>query len=99
MVTSTQRYMLNWRSEKKTFTENEEAFKNFDHMLEFDHVRYQMCVPRTSAKSETYMLEFDHVRYQMCVPRTSAKSETCMTTTRKHYAVSRRFANEMKIEE
>ncbi|KRY66272.1 hypothetical protein T4C_2367 [Trichinella pseudospiralis] len=35
------------------------------------------------------MLEFDHVRYQMCVPRTSAKSETCMTTTRKHYAVSR----------
>ncbi|KRY76696.1 hypothetical protein T4A_8314 [Trichinella pseudospiralis] len=70
--------MLNWRSEKKTFTENEEAFKNFDHMLEFDHVRYQMCVPRTSAKSETYMLEFDHVRYQMCVPRTSAKSETSM---------------------
>ncbi|KRZ28212.1 hypothetical protein T4C_3607 [Trichinella pseudospiralis] len=68
--------MLNWGSEKKTFAENEEAFKNFDHMLEFDHVSYQMCVPRTSAKSET-----------------------CMTTTRIHYAVSRRFAKEMKIEE
>ncbi|KRY83395.1 hypothetical protein T4D_12539, partial [Trichinella pseudospiralis] len=50
---STQGYMLNWGSEKKTFAENEEAFKNFDHMLEFDHVSYQMCVPRTSAKSET----------------------------------------------
>ncbi|KRX93520.1 hypothetical protein T4E_2553 [Trichinella pseudospiralis] len=58
---STQGYMLNWGSEKKTFTENEEAFKNFDHMLEFDHVRYQMCVPRTSAKSETSMVENPYV--------------------------------------
>ncbi|KAL1233104.1 Adenylosuccinate synthetase [Trichinella pseudospiralis] len=58
---STQGYMLNWGSEKKTFAENEEAFKNFDHMLEFDHVSYQMCVPRTSAKSETSMVENPYV--------------------------------------
>ncbi|KRZ08213.1 hypothetical protein T11_13868 [Trichinella zimbabwensis] len=42
-------------AQKKTSAENEEAFKKFDHMLAFDHVRYQMCVPWTSAKTETSM--------------------------------------------
>ncbi|KRZ65522.1 hypothetical protein T10_8007 [Trichinella papuae] len=68
---STQGHMLNWGSDgcsRKSCRkkENEEAFKKFDHMLAFDHVKYQMCVPWTSAKTET-----------------------SMTSTRRHYAVSR----------